>query len=138
MSENNFVSNLESLFDGMNSFATAGTIVGEAVHVGDTIFLPLAEVSFGCAAGAFQKGSHDSKNNNAAGGMGGKVVPSAILVIQGDKIKLVNVKNQDSMTKILDMIPDVLDRFSGNGKVDKMLNKAKASLDDEDEEIEEE
>ena len=38
--------------------------------------------------------------------------PSAVIVIQGGKTKLVNVKNQDTITKILDMVPDVVDRFT--------------------------
>ena len=108
MSENNFVSSVESLFHGMDSFITASTVVGEAIHIGDTIILPLVDVTFGVGAGAFADGS----KNNGGGGMGGKISPSAILVIHNGNTKLVNVKNQDSMTKILDMVPDLLDRFT--------------------------
>ena len=43
--------------------------------------------------------------------MGGKMTPSAILVIKDGQTKLVNVKNQDSMTKILDMVPDLVNKF---------------------------
>ena len=50
--------------------------------------------------------------------MGGKVTPSAVLVIQNGTTKLVNVKNQDGLTKVLDMVPDFVDRFS-KGKKDK-------------------
>ncbi len=46
------------------------------------------------------------KKNNGAGGMGERFQPSAVLVIQNGQTKLVNVKNQDGMTKILDMVPD--------------------------------
>ena len=45
--------------------------------------------------------------------MGGKIQPSAILVIKDGQTRLVNVKNQDSMTKILDMVPDVIEKFTG-------------------------
>ena len=45
------------------------------------------------------------------GGMGGKVTPSAVLVIKNDSTRLINIKNQDAITKILDMVPDLLDRF---------------------------
>ena len=44
---------VESLFKGMDSFITTKTVVGDAVHIGDTIILPLVDVSFGVAAGAF-------------------------------------------------------------------------------------
>ena len=44
------------------------------------------------------------------------MTPCAVLVIQNGTTKLVNVKNQDGLTKILDMVPDFVDRFtSGKG-----------------------
>ena len=46
------------------------------------------------------------------GGIGGKMTPSAVIVIQDGKTKLVNIKNQDTVTKLLDMVPDVIDRFT--------------------------
>lgn len=110
MAENEkFNSTVESLFKGMDSFISAKTVVGEAVHINDTIILPLVDVSFGVGAGA----SNADKKNAASGGMGGKISPSAVLVIKGDTIRLVNVKNQDAVTKIIDMVPDILNRFTG-------------------------
>ena len=44
--------------------------------------------------------------------MGGKIQPSSILVIKDGQTKLVNVKNQDTITKILDMVPDLVDKFT--------------------------
>ena len=44
--------------------------------------------------------------------LGGKITPSAVLVIQNGTTKLVNVKNQDGITKILDMIPDFVNKFT--------------------------
>lgn len=111
MQENNFNTTVQSLFKGMDSFITTKTVVGEAVHIGDTIILPLIEVSFGVGAGAFCQ----DKKNNAAGGMGGKITPSAVLVIQNGCTKLVNIKNQDSITKILDMVPDFVNKFTSKG-----------------------
>ena len=94
----------------MDSFLSAKTVVGEAVTVNDTIILPFVDVSFGVGAGAFS----GEKNNNAAGGLGGKMSPSAVLVIQNGTTKLVNIKNQDTVTKVIDMVPDLIDRFKGN------------------------
>ena len=50
------------------------------------------------------------------GGMGGKISPSAVLVITKNSTRLVNVKNQDAITKILDMVPDLADKITGKGK----------------------
>lgn len=114
MAENtSFETTVESLFKGMDSFITSKTVVGDAITVGDTIILPLVDVSFGVGAGAFS----GEKKNNGGGGMGGKIMPSAVLVIQNGQTKLVNIKQQDGLTKILDMVPDFIDRFKG-GKDD--------------------
>ncbi len=53
MADNSFNNTVESLFKGMDSFITTKTVVGDAIHIGDTIILPLVDVSFGVAAGAF-------------------------------------------------------------------------------------
>ena len=53
MAENKFSGTVEALFHGMDSVLSSKTVVGEAIHIGDTIILPLVEVSFGVGAGAF-------------------------------------------------------------------------------------
>ena len=112
MADNSFNNTVESLFKGMDSFITTKTVVGDAIHIGDTIILPLVDVSFGVAAGAFSQ----EKKNNGAGGMGGKINPSAVLVIQNGQTKLVNIKNQETIVKLLDMVPDVIDKFTGKNE----------------------
>ena len=106
--ENNFKDTVNSLFKGLDTFISAKTVVGEAVHVGDTIILPLVDVTFGVGAGAFE----GDKKSNGGGGMTGKMTPSAVLVIQNGTTKMVNIKNQDGLTKVLDMVPDFVDRFA--------------------------
>lgn len=108
MADNNFANVMESLFKGMDSFLSAKTVVGEPTQVGENIIIPLVDVSFGVGAGASVK---DHKNTGA-GGMSGKMSPSAVLIIRPDgTTRLVNVKSQDNITKVLDMIPDVVDHF---------------------------
>ena len=56
------------------------------------------------------------QKQNGGGGMGGKMSPSAVLVIQNGTTKLVNVKNQDGITKVLDMVPDFVNKFTSKDK----------------------
>lgn len=122
---NNFIATVETLFKGMEGFISTKTVVGDAVKFDDgTIILPLVDVSFGVGAGAFA----GTDKNNAGGGMGGKISPSSVLVLKDGHAKLVNVKNQSAVTKVLDMVPDVLDRFSKD-------KKEKADLDDKIKEV---
>ncbi len=117
MANNNFNSTVAALFQGMDGIVSSKTVVGDAIHIGETIILPLIDVSFGIGAGAYS----GEKQEKGAGGLGGKMSPSAVLVIQNGKTKLVNIKNQDTMTKILDLIPDVIDRFES--KKDKKVTE---------------
>lgn len=107
MTDNNFNSVMTSLLKGVDSVLSTKTVVGEAVTLGDTIILPLVDVSFGLGAGA---GCEDKKSSGG-GGVGGKLSPSAVLVIQNGHTKLVNIKEQDTVVKILDMVPDLVERF---------------------------
>ena len=52
-------------------------------------------------------------------------------MIQDGRTRLVNIKNQDTITKLLDMIPDVMDRVTEKKEkkvtekdVDEMLDQA--------------
>ena len=117
--DNQFKETVDALFKGMNGVVSSKTVVGDAIHIGDTIILPLVDVSFAIGAGAF----HADKKDRGAGGLGGKMIPSAVLVIQNGTTRLVNIKNQDTMTKILDMV----DRFKSPSE-DKMTEEDVADL----------
>ena len=116
MADNRFDSTVEALFKGMDGFLSTKTVVGDAVKFDDgTIILPLVDVSFGVGAGAWAKQSGDM---SSGGGLGGKITPSSVVVLKDGHAKLVNVKNQDTVTKVLDMVPDIIDSFKKD-KTDK-------------------
>ena len=125
--ENNFNETMEALFKGMDSYIDAKTVVGEAIHIGDTIILPLVDVMFGVGAGAYS----GDKKNNGGGGMGGKISPSAVLVIQNGTTKLVNVKNQDGLTKGLDMVPDFVNKFVPGKSSDTQADASEEKQDEQ-------
>lgn len=120
MADNKFDTTVEALFKGMDGFLTTKTVVGDAVKFEDgTIILPLVDVSFGVGAGAW---AQDTKCSSG-GGLGGKITPSSVVVLKDGHAKLVNVKNQDVVTKVLDMVPDVLDRFTKDKNEQKAMQE---------------
>ena len=127
--ENNVNETMEALFKGMDSYIDAKTVGGDAIHIGDTIILPLVDVMFGVGAGAYS----GDKKNNGGGGMGGKLSPSAVLVIQNGTTKLVNVKNQDGLTKVLDMVPDFVNKFAPGKNSDVQADASDKSEEKQDE-----
>ncbi len=112
----NFNGVVDSLLNGMDGFLSSKTVVGEATHIDDTIIVPLVDVSFGIGAGS----ANGENSGGGCGGMGAKLSPSAVLVIHEGRTKLVNIKNQDTMTKIIDLIPDLVDRFKEKGNPSKI------------------
>lgn len=126
--EKNTLNNtVDTLFKGMDGFLSTRTVIGEAIHIDDIIILPLVDVSFGVGAGAFVS---DSKNNGG-GGMGGKMSANAVLVIKDGSARLISVKNQDSVTKIIDMIPDIINKLVPNKKDSQAEEGAEAAADGE-------
>ena len=107
MIDNSFQSTVTSLMQGVDGFLSSKTVVGEPITIGETIIIPLVDVSFGMGAGSF----NGEKKRNCGGGIGGKISPCAVLVLQNGVTKMVSVKDNDHISKLLDMIPDYVDKF---------------------------
>lgn len=130
---NNLKATVESLFKGMDGFISSKTVVGDAVRVDDITILPLIDVSFGIGAGANQS----DKRDKGSGGLGGKITPSAVLVIKDGTTRLVNIKNQDTITQLFDLVPEVLDKITER-KEDKVTEEDVADILDAAADAEEE
>ena len=126
MAENQLPSTVDALFKGMDNFITTKTVVGEPVKIdANTTIIPLVDVSCGMAAGSFAQ----SAKTDGGGGLSAKMSPSAILVIQNGMTKLINIKHQDAMTKIIDMVPDFMNRFMGKDVSSDAVEKAEEMAD---------
>ena len=99
--EINFGSSVDELLKGLEGFVSSKTVVG-------------------MGAGAFKKNS----DNKTAGGIGANISPCAVLIIQKGMAKVVNIKNQDLTTKIVDMVPDLINRFTSKKADDPAVDEA--------------
>lgn len=125
MANTNIDGTISTLFKGMDGFISSKSVVGDPIKVGDTIIIPLLDVNFGMAAGAYNK----QEGNKAAGGIGAKMSPTAILVISNGTTRLVNIKNQDAVSKVIDMAPEVADKIIGLFKKDKDKTKEEIEVE---------
>lgn len=108
MAEVNFKETIQNLMNGMEGFISTKSVVGDAITLEDgTVIIPLVDLSFGVGAGAFSK----EAKNKAGGGMGGKMVPSAVLIVKDGNARMVSIKDQDTLSRVFDMIPDVMARL---------------------------
>lgn len=120
---------LNQLFEGIDGLINSKTVVGEPKVIGDVTIIPLMDISCGMAAGSFNK----NVKNNAGGGASAKVSPAAILIIQNGVTKLINVKNQDVIGKALDLVPDIINKFSADKKISaEDINYAKEYIEEID------
>ena len=126
---NHFLDNVEAVFKGMNTFLTTKTVVGEPIIVGDTTIVPLVDVSCGMAAGTFD----NTSKSNGGGGMSAKISPTAMLIIQEGRTKVVNIKNQDAITRLLDMVPYLVNKITNKSDVDKEATKKAETILNESE-----
>lgn len=100
-----FNESVNVLFNKVEELVSTKTVVGDAIVIGDITLLPLIEVAVGAGAGA-------KENLNAAGGVGARITPSAILVVQNGNVQMMNVKNQDAISKLIDMAPGVMNKLN--------------------------
>lgn len=112
---------IEAMYDGLEGLIQSKTVMGEPVVVGEATLIPINEVSAGMASGAFGKNPEKS----GAGAMTAKMSPVAVLLLQGDKVRLINIRNQDAITKIIDLIPDAIDKITGKRMSPETVAKAK-------------
>lgn len=133
--ENKMNEDLSGLMNQLESFITTKTVVGEPIHIDNTILVPLIDVSFAAATGSTASNKfverHKEKERKVdggtgagVGGLGAKVIPSAMLVIQNGTTQLINIRNQDSITKLIDMIPGLI------AKVPDLFGKGKDQVDE--------
>ena len=107
---NNTTDIVDNLMKGLDTVLSTKTVVGDATKIGDTIIIPLIDVSFGIGAGAGNK----EKGDGSGGGLTGKMSPSAVLVINNGTTRLVNVKNTDNLSRALDLIPEIMNKIKPN------------------------
>jgi len=113
---NELNSSFETLFNKMENFVSTKTVVGEPTSIGDVIIVPLVDVSFGVGAGSISGGEKLKDSNSNGGGLGAKIIPSAVMVIQNGTVQLVNIKNENSINKLIDMFPGVMSKLNLNKK----------------------
>ncbi len=118
---NNIKNVVDALLQGVDGVLTSKTVVGEPVQVGDTILIPLSDVTIGAGAGANNSGKKDA----GAGAFSAKMSPSAVLVIHNGNTKVVSIKDQNSLSRFVDLVPEVVDKFVA-------MRKDKDMIDDED------
>lgn len=116
-------SSFEAMFKKIETYATTKTVVGEPIHMDGVIIVPLVDVSIGVGAGSVgNTGEKLPQVDGSGGGMSAKITPSAVIVVVNGTAQLINVKQTESVNKLIDMVPGILSKLN----LSKFLKKDKA------------
>lgn len=105
--------NIDAIFEKLESFLKTKTVVGEPIQVGETTIIPFIDIAFGLGTGG--GGGKDEKGNDGTGsgaGAGAKISATAILVIKGDQVELLPIKKAGGLEKLLDMVPEIIEKVN--------------------------
>ena len=121
MSEN-IKSIMETTMDKLKTMATADTIIGDPIELGENLkAIPISKVSYGFASGGSDIPNKTQKAVFGGGsGAGMSVIPVAFLVVSNDDVKVMPIKTETSASEqAITMIPELIEKM-------KILIKEKA------------
>lgn len=133
MSEHPIESLMMTAMSSIQDMVDVNTIIGEAIETANGItIIPISKVCFGFAAGGSEFRGETIKEYNkkdkdeeieyklpfgGGAGAGVSINPVAFLVVQGDNVKLMPVDHDSCIDRLLDYIPDLMQRMN------EMFNK---------------
>jgi len=152
---------MKTAMESIKEMVDVNTIVGDAVKAPDgTVIIPISRVTFGFASGGGEynkkvtnkesnsredngEDNHSTEKFPFAGGSGAGVSinPVAFMVVGNGQIKLLPVNVNSSIDKLLDLIPELLNKAKGetNKKivVKKEIEPVKSGKEESNQELKE-
>jgi uncharacterized spore protein YtfJ len=100
----------EEIFKQFKDMITTESVVGKPIQMGDATIVPFVDISFG-----FGTGSRGNNGETKGGAGGGKVTPTAVLIMKGERIELFSIKNaapNSAVDRILNLVPEIVSHFT--------------------------
>lgn len=122
----------KKIFEDFKNMITTESVVGSPIYLGDATIIPFVDISFGFGTGT-------GGTNSAGGAGGGKVTPTAVLIMKGERIELFSIKNaatNSTVDRVLNMVPEVVSHFTKKKEKkeevrEAALKEAKAAMEEE-------
>lgn len=141
---------MNTAMNSIKDMINVDTIIGEPISTGiDTLIIPISKVCFGFAAGGSEfKGetiNEYSKREKeeqvqyrlpfgGGSGAGVKIEPVAFLVVSNGIVKLLPVTHDSYIDKLIDYVPDLLDKsgdlIKGMKDKNKCIEKLKEKIEE--------
>ena len=105
---------MENTLQKMREMVDVSTIIGDPMVTGDTTLIPVSKVTYGFTSGGTDLPSKQGAELFGGGGGGGiSITPVAFIVIQNNKVRLMQIDNYTSSAdRAISMIPELIDQIS--------------------------
>lgn len=113
--------NVDTLFSNLENFAQNEGLIGKPVTYGDKTFIPVVSVTLGYGSGNTASKSQASGGQTSAAsmtglgnmaggalGMGAKLCTDAVIVIDNDKVSMMQMSATANAGMLMDKIPQML------------------------------
>ncbi len=115
--EKDIKTTIDNIFESLEKFVKSKTVVGEQIEIGDIKIIPLIDITYGLGSTyANGKGNETKEGNLGSAGSGGRMSTSAVIVIKGDEVEVLPVKKSANFEKLIDMIPEAVDKIQKKEK----------------------
>ena len=141
---------MNTAMNSIKDMIDVDTIIGEPISTGiDTLIIPISKVCFGFAAGGSEfKGETINEYTKlekeeqvqyrlpfgGGSGAGVKIEPVAFLVVSNGIVKLLPVTHDSYIDKLIDYVPDLLDKsgdlIKGMKDKNKCIEKLKEKIEE--------
>lgn len=141
MSEHPIEGLMKTAMNSIQDMVDVNTIIGEPIETAaDIMIIPISKVCFGFAAGGsefntetldeYKKKEKEEEMQyrlpfGGGSGAGVTINPVAFLVINKENIKLMPINHTSTVDKLLDYIPDILDKFVKKDKEEEKKEDSK-------------
>ncbi|HBC98068.1 MAG TPA: sporulation protein [Clostridium sp.] len=126
MSDNfNVNESISNIFARLEEFIKTKTVVGEPMQIGEITIVPFIDITFGVGTGG-GSGTDQPGNQGTGGGAGsgGKVSPTAVLVIKDGEVELLSINKSKNLEKLLEIVPDIVTKLKDTKTEDNDKNES--------------
>ncbi len=118
---------LETLLTKMKNIVETETVIGKPIETADTTVIPVTKISlgFGVGGGKSPEGG-DNKGSGSGTGGGAVIEPIAVITIHEGEVKVNSLKKEQvNLARVVDLVPDVLEKFTRRKGPKKAAKKSK-------------
>ena len=132
---------METAMNNIKDMVDVNTIIGDPIETSTgMVIIPISKVSFGFAAGGseFKGETVDEYRRKekeeevqyrlpfgGGSGAGISINPVAFVLVQKDSIKVVPIEHSSAIDKLMDYVPDIMEKANKTNLTDKILDDQK-------------